>query len=77
MLIYQEKWPPRPEAAPPEAPQIWGTGAYNTIIFGTTHDLCIHTSWPPRKYYFFGQHLSRDHCPPGHEHPAMRASFGM
>ena len=29
----------RPGAAPPEAPKIWGTGAYNTIIFGTTHDL--------------------------------------
>ena len=43
-MLYQEKWPPRPEAAPPEAPKNWGnlTGAYNTIIFGTTHDLRIH-----------------------------------
>ena len=47
-MPYQEKWPPRPGAAPPEAPKIWGTGAYNTIIFGTTHDddLCI-------QYIFF------------------------
>ena len=26
-------WPPRPGAAPPEAPKIWGTGAYNTMLF--------------------------------------------
>ena len=45
-MPYLEKWPPRPGAAPPEArkfgAKIWGTGAYNTIIFGTstTHDLC-------------------------------------
>ena len=36
-MLYQEKWPLRPGAAPPEAPKIWGTGAYNTIIFGTTY----------------------------------------
>ena len=41
-MPYQEKWPPRPAAAPPEAPKIWGTGAYNTIIFGTTPDLCAY-----------------------------------
>ena len=40
-MLYQEMWPRRPGAAPPEAPKNWGTGAYNTIIFGTTHDLCI------------------------------------
>ena len=58
-MLYQEKWPPRPEAIPPEAPKIWGTRAYNTIIFGTTlgtHEIMypgysIHTSiyklaWP-------------------------------
>ena len=45
-MLYKEKWPSRPGAAPPEAPKIWGTRAYNTIIFGTTHDLCI-------QYIFF------------------------
>ena len=30
-MLYQEKWPPRPGAAPPEAPKIWGTGAYTTL----------------------------------------------
>jgi len=32
-MLYQEKWPPRPGAAPPEAPKIWGTGAYSTMLF--------------------------------------------
>ena len=26
-------WPLRPGAAPPEAPKIWGTGAYSTMLF--------------------------------------------
>ena len=32
-MPYQEKWPPRPGAAPPEAPKNWGTGAYSTVLF--------------------------------------------
>ena len=27
-------------SGPAGGAKIWGTGAYNTIIFGTTHDLC-------------------------------------
>ena len=46
MLYQAETGPQRPGAATPEAPKIWGTGAYNTIIFGGTtarlhDDLCI------------------------------------
>jgi len=27
--------------------------------------------------FFFGQHLSRDYCPPGHENPAMGFFWGV
>ena len=33
--------------------------------------ILIYTCWPPQKYFFFGQHLSRDYLLPGHENPAM------
>ena len=41
-MLHRETGPPRPGAAPPEAPKIWGTGAYNIITFGTTHDLYVY-----------------------------------
>ena len=41
---------------------------------------CMSTSYKlaaPRIVFFFGQHLSRDYWPPGHENPAMGFFWGV
>ena len=49
----------------------------NTYIYIGTYTLCTYKLAAPRIVFFFGQHMSRDYRPPGHENPAMGFLWGV